>query len=176
MSPLILSALILNSSARSSAGRASKAADLPINLVVTGFYLENFFGGGGGGSNMYGRGPLGARRFCKECTERSNKCIGGEKSFTKSFLGGGGGGGGSFLPPPPLDRTLGKRITSLQAINPINFTTATPLPCISSVTFKYLPCAILDVQFSALHQRMTLQRMMRIYRLPEVEERERIGC
>ena len=22
---------------------------------------------------MYGRGPLGARRFCKECTEKSNR-------------------------------------------------------------------------------------------------------
>ena len=68
---------------------------------------------------MYGRGPLGARRFCKECTERSDRpisyenallimsfgtiinltsrekkwCIGGikgKKSFTKSFGRGGG--------------------------------------------------------------------------------------
>lgn len=30
------------------------------------------------------------------------------------------------------------------------------------------PKKLVDVQFSALHQRMTLQRMIRIYRLPEV--------
>ena len=65
---------------------------------------------------MYGRGPLGARRFCKECTERSNRPISyenallsfgprekasvhwgnQEKNHSQNlfFLGGGGGGGG----------------------------------------------------------------------------------
>ena len=37
---------------------------------LPGFYLENFFLGEA--LNMYGRGPLGARRFCKECIERCN--------------------------------------------------------------------------------------------------------
>ena len=83
---------------------------------------------------MYGRGPLGARRFCKECTERCNRpisyenallsfgsrplyrekvCALGElrkKSFSKSLGGGGGGeagtfgGGGELAPPPPPPR------------------------------------------------------------------------
>ena len=67
---------------------------------------------------MYGRAPLGTQRFCKECTERSNRpisnenalfefwtvplekkcrCIGGIKKKNRSFffLGGGGGGGRS---------------------------------------------------------------------------------
>ena len=77
---------------------------------------------------MYGRGPLGARRFCKECTERCNRpisyenallsfgssinltsrekyrCIGGIKKNHSHNLGGswnvwGGGGGGESFPP-----------------------------------------------------------------------------
>ena len=73
---------------------------------------------------MYGRGPLGARRFCKECTERSNRLISYEnalfsfgsiinltsrekvsvhwgKSITKSFGGEAGTFGGEAPPPPP---------------------------------------------------------------------------
>ena len=68
--------------------------------------------------NMYGRGLLGAPRFCKECTERCNRpisCFGSsplekrcgeleKKSFTKSFGGGSWNvRGGSF---PPLNITL----------------------------------------------------------------------
>ena len=30
---------------------------------------------------MYGRGPLGARRFCKECTERCNRPISYENAL-----------------------------------------------------------------------------------------------
>ena len=58
---------------------------------------------------MYGRGPLGARRFCKECVERCIRPISNENALlsinlkrgalgknhsTKSFFCGGGGGGG----------------------------------------------------------------------------------
>ena len=38
------------------------------SLPSPGFYLEISFGGEA--LNMYGRGPLVAQRFCKECTER----------------------------------------------------------------------------------------------------------
>ena len=37
--------------------------------------------------NMYGRGPLGTQRFCKECTERCNRPI----SYENALLS----------PPPP---------------------------------------------------------------------------
>ena len=75
---------------------------------------------------MYGRGPLGAQRFCKECMERSNRPISyenallsfgssinltsrekvsehWEKIIHKIFSGtfGEGGGGGGKLPPSP---------------------------------------------------------------------------
>ena len=92
----------------------------------TGFYLENFFWGGGGGEafNMYGRGPLG--RFCKECTERSNRPISYENALLSfgsiinltsrekvkcQYIGGiiiffFWGGEAGMSPPPPLDRTL----------------------------------------------------------------------
>ena len=67
---------------------------------------------------MYGRGPLGAQRFCKECTERCTHLSlvvyltsreevsdsvhwGYHKIF---FLGGGGGGGGGAGTPPTHTR------------------------------------------------------------------------
>ena len=55
---------------------------------------------------MYGRGPLGARRFCKECTERyitSNSYQNALLNFggsSVSALGEGGGGGGREASPP----------------------------------------------------------------------------
>ena len=64
---------------------------LPTSRVLSRKFL---FGGGGGALNMYGRGPFGARRFCKECTERyvrpkEKKSLWGGGKLERFFFGGG---------------------------------------------------------------------------------------